>query len=325
MEDKMMEFKVQFTKEGKPYHRHLTKDEELECGNRVQNMVAAKKELSNLGEDADRMTVNKLHQTIRAGENAVEIMTLANIGLVTKIADSYKRSYPGASELHDVIQDGMAGLLKAIHRYDPKMGNKLSTFATHWIYQSIARQGNTVSRLVRLPENRISELIQINRMHREHETQGISSTESERIIKNSIGLSDEDFRSIRNASGTTVSLDKHVGDDDDSRTLGDILSFDDKKDSSEETYVKQDAHQVLLDGLSELTNIQRDIIAATFEIIYPEQEEQIVHQKKRQTMKSVSRKHKLSADDANRELSTALIKVKSYLTDRGFGVEDVLN
>ena len=93
-------------------------------------------------------------------ESAREKMITANLRLVVKIAQEY--SNLGLSLL-DLINEGNIGLMKAVERFDPNKGGKLSTYASWWIKQSIKRALANQSKTIRLPIHMVDRVTQIRR------------------------------------------------------------------------------------------------------------------------------------------------------------------
>lgn len=91
-----------------------------------------------------------LFEVVEMSEEARQQLILANTRLVVSIAKAYQgRGLP----LADLIQEGNLGLLKAVDRFDPTRGVRLSTYATWWIRQSITRAAGNLGRTIRLPIN----------------------------------------------------------------------------------------------------------------------------------------------------------------------------
>ena len=88
-------------------------------------------------------------------------MIRANLRLVVKIAQDYA-SY--GLPVTDLISEGNIGLMKAVERFDPGKGGKLSTYAAWWIKQSIKRALANQSKTIRLPVHLVDKLSKMRRM-----------------------------------------------------------------------------------------------------------------------------------------------------------------
>jgi len=98
----------------------------------------------------------KLARRIKRGDKeARAIMIRSNLRLVVKIARDYSNF---GLPLLDLISEGNIGLMKAVERFDPKKGGKLSTYAAWWIKQSIKQDLTKKSRTIRLPSNIVETL-----------------------------------------------------------------------------------------------------------------------------------------------------------------------
>lgn len=91
-------------------------------------------------------------------------MIEANLRLVVSIANKYRHS---RLELADLVQAGNLGLMKAVDKFDFRQGNKLSTYATWWIRQSITRHIADSARTIRLPVHVVEKLNKVNRISRD--------------------------------------------------------------------------------------------------------------------------------------------------------------
>src|SRR5271169_5806277 len=103
----------------------------------------------------------RLAARIKKGDKkAREHMIKANLRLVVKIA----RDYEGIGlPLLDLISEGNIGLMKAVERFDPKKGGKLSTYAAWWIKQSIKRALANQAKTIRLPVHLVDKISKMRR------------------------------------------------------------------------------------------------------------------------------------------------------------------
>lgn len=109
-----------------------------------------------------RLLVDRL-QSLEERENARRILIESNLRLVLNIAKQYR--YMGIP-FSDLISEGNIGLMTAIDKFDPSMGNRLSTYATWWIRQRILRFIISNQSIIRVPEHIVDK---INRLRRETE------------------------------------------------------------------------------------------------------------------------------------------------------------
>lgn len=116
----------------------------------------------------DLLTVKQeieLAKKIKRGDKkARDLMIRANLRLVVKIAHDYARY---GLPLLDLISEGNIGLMKAVERFDPKKGGKLSTYAAWWIKQAIKRALANQSKTVRLPAHLVDKISRMRRAERE--------------------------------------------------------------------------------------------------------------------------------------------------------------
>lgn len=302
--------------------KYLSKEEELYLGGLIQNMLKANatlKELSVGGENSlSKDESLHLDETVRKGVIAVEKLVEANVDLVRGRAHAFKSRYPGAPEIDDLIQEGMTGLMTAVYKYDPAQGNKFSTLAYYWIIQAIGRGTNKTGRLVRLPENRVSDFINISRVRTEFEESGLTNSEINRMVMEKTGLSFGEIVDITNAASTPASLNKVVNSGDDSaKELIDYVGQEQASESSEDLVVKTELFNILNERLDEMTEVARDIISSSFMMDGLST--------KPLTNKQVREKHNLSAPKFKKILHESLVSLRGDLGDLGIQFEDFLD
>jgi RNA polymerase primary sigma factor len=151
---------------------------------------------------------------IRAGdEQARERMIKANLRLVVKIAREYE-DY--GVPLLDLINEGNIGLMKAVERFDPSKGAKLSTYAAWWIKQAIRRALSNQSKTIRLPVHVGDKLLHMRRASARLEDElGREPTDEELGFE--LDLTPARVSALRRASLTPASLDAQIGNDDGKR------------------------------------------------------------------------------------------------------------
>lgn len=153
----------------------------------------------------------KLAARIKRGDKkAREHMIKANLRLVVKIA----RDYEGIGlPLLDLISEGNIGLMKAVERFDPSKGGKLSTYGSWWIKQSIKRALANQSKTIRLPVHLVDKISKMRRAAmRLQEELGREPTDEE--LAEELDLTPARVRMMRRASIRPASLDAPIGDDD---------------------------------------------------------------------------------------------------------------
>ena len=146
----------------------------------------------------------------KGDKKAREEMIKANLRLVVKIAHDYENY---GLPLLDLINEGNIGLMKAVERFDPAKGGKLSTYGSWWIKQAIKRALANQSKTIRLPVHLVDKLARIRRTAVQmQELLGREPTDDELAEK--MGISASRIAQIRTAAIRPASLDAPIGDND---------------------------------------------------------------------------------------------------------------
>src|SRR6188768_3289995 len=137
-------------------------------------------------------------------------MIKANLRLVVKIAQDYANY---GLPLLDLISEGNIGLMKAVERFDPSKGGKLSTYGSWWIKQSIKRALANQSKTIRLPVHLVDKISKMRRVAMKlQEEIGREPTDEE--LGEEMGMSPSRVAQMRTAAIRPASLDAPIGDDD---------------------------------------------------------------------------------------------------------------
>lgn len=163
---------------------------------------------------------NELAVYIKQGDpEAIERMVKCNLRLVVKIA----RNYAGLGvPLMDLIAEGNIGLMKAVERFDPEKGGKMSTYGSWWIKQGIKRALTNQSKTIRLPSHLLEKLNRIRAFSHEYHEQ-FGHEPNNREIAEHMGVKPGQIAHWKAMSFNPTSLDAPIGDDD-GGSFSDLLS-----------------------------------------------------------------------------------------------------
>jgi len=207
-------------------------------------------------ETPESMAAQMLIIQQRHGEydKAMRDLSGGNLRLVVSIAKKYRNR--GMTFL-DLIQEGNTGLMRAVDKYEYRRGYKFSTYATWWIRQAITRAIADQARTIRVPVHMIETMTRLRAASRTL-LQDIGREPTVEEMAELAGVPMEEARRVMRISRQPISLDKPIGESDDS-AFGDFL-----EDRSKDSPVSNAASEMLKDKidivLKTLTYREREII-----------------------------------------------------------------
>src|SRR5437763_2708062 len=201
----------------------------------------------------------ELARKIKKGDaEAREQMISSNLRLVVTIAHDYANL---GLPLLDLISEGNIGLTKAVERFDPTKGAKLSTYAAWWIKQSIKRALANQSKTIRLPVHLVDKIAKVRRVSLQMSDElGREPTDEE--LGEEIGIASGKVAQLKSLGIRPTSLDAAIGDDD-SAEFSEIIRDEDAETPFELLRDKNLLHE--MDGLLDvLDKREKKIIAQRF-------------------------------------------------------------
>ncbi|WP_327297065.1 sigma-70 family RNA polymerase sigma factor [Streptomyces sp. NBC_01197] len=281
----------------------LDAEKEVELSQTIEAGVYAQRILDGSVQSvAGGASRDELEALVAAGERAKDVFIRSNLRLVVAVA----RRYPRAGlPLLDLIQEGNAGLVRAVEKFDYAKGFKFSTYATWWIRQAITRSIADQSRTIRLPVHLVEELGRIRRVQREFNREHGRDPEHEEIAAE-LDTKPERVSDVLDWARDPVSLNMPV-DDQGETQFGDLLE-DTSAVSPEQSVMTLLRSEELDELIGRLDHRTASIIKMRFGI----------DDGRERTLTEVGKEHGLTRERIRQIEKHALLELKKMADDVGF-------
>ncbi|MHC4305104.1 MAG: RNA polymerase sigma factor RpoD [Planctomycetota bacterium] len=204
--------------------------------------------------------VGEIEMVFNEYEQAKRDLSGGNLRLVVSIAKKYRnRGLP----FLDIIQEGNTGLMRAVDKYEYKRGYKFSTYATWWIRQAITRAIADHARTIRVPVHMIETMSKLRTIQK-HLVQELGREPTIVEIADRADMSIDETRRVMKISRHPVSLDRPVGESEDSH-FGDFIE-DERQVAPSETATGEMLRSRINDVLKTLTYREREILKLRYGI-----------------------------------------------------------
>ncbi|MEU7056766.1 sigma-70 family RNA polymerase sigma factor [Streptomyces sp. NPDC046197] len=275
---------------------------EVELSQIIEAGVFARQILDGYEESRTEAGREELEALVAEGERAKDVFIRSNLRLVVAVARRYPRS---GLPLLDLIQEGNAGLVRAVEKFDYRKGFKFSTYATWWIRQAITRSIADQSRTIRLPVHLVEELGRIRRVQREFNRENGRDPEPAEIAAE-LGSAPERVSDVLDWARDPVSLNMPV-DDAGETQFGDLLE-DTSAVSPEQSVLTLLRSEELDDLIGRLDQRTASIIKMRYGI----------EDGRERTLTEVGKEHGLTRERIRQIEKHALLELKKLARDTGF-------
>ncbi|MER5734380.1 MULTISPECIES: sigma-70 family RNA polymerase sigma factor [unclassified Streptomyces] len=277
---------------------------EVELSQTIEAGVYAQQILDGEVEDTEAAGASReeLEALVAEGERAKDLFIKSNLRLVVAVARRYPRS---GLPLLDLIQEGNAGLVRAVEKFDYAKGFKFSTYATWWIRQAITRSIADQSRTIRLPVHLVEELGRIRRVQREFNREHGREPEPAEVAEE-LGSTPERVTDVLDWARDPVSLNMSV-DDEGETQFGDLLE-DTSAISPEQSVLTLLRSEELDDLIDKLDHRTASIIRMRYGI----------EDGRERTLTEVGKEHGLTRERIRQIEKHALLELKKMARDTGF-------
>lgn len=244
---------------------------------------------------------NALAARIRKGDaKAREQMIKANLRLVVKIAKEYENY---GLPLLDLINEGNIGLMKAVEKFDPRKGAKLSTYGSLWIKQSIRRALANQSKTIRLPVHIVDKIAKMRKIVM-HYQEAFSRNPTDEELAEELGLAIHWIAQMRSSSQRPTSLDAPINEDE-KASFGEVVA-DDKMETAYEHLAQKTTVEMLNELVADLDPRESAILRYRFGLDGLDE----------RTLEEVGKEFGVTRERIRQLQNIALIKLRKRLEER---------
>jgi RNA polymerase sigma factor (sigma-70 family) len=202
---------------------------------------------------------SKLQALVERGARAKAIFIESNLRLVASIAKLYRGQ---GVDFLDLLQEGVLGLVRAVEKFDWRLGYKFSTYATWWIRQSVQRAVDNQAGLIRIPVHIRERMRNLKRQRRKLAAElGREPTLTELAERSGFDRAEVAF--LHDLEADVISLDRPIGDDPDGLRLADLLD-DGRPDEFELVLAESADRELVAQFLDLLTTREREVLIRRF-------------------------------------------------------------
>jgi len=242
----------------------------------------------------------------RGNRKARQKLICSNLRLVVKIAMSYLNL---GLPLLDLISEGNIGLMKAVDRYDPNKGGRLSTYAAWWIKQSIMRALANQAKTIRLPTHIVDKLCRMRKVQQKLTAEYGRQPAIDELAE-ALEVEPETIRFWKRLGNHPSSLDAPNGPDD-TRTYGETLICDYGSTPFDEVSAKQ-AHEDLNQLIDQLSPRERTIIRDRFGL----------NGSRKRTLEDIGMEFNITRERVRQIQRSAISALREMMNDREKTVSD---
>jgi len=239
-------------------------------------------------------------RVLKGDEAARQHMIQANLRLVVRIAKDYDNF---GLPLMDLISEGNFGLIKAVERFDPDKGGKLSTYAAWWIKQAIKRALASNGKTIRLPVHMVDRIAQMRRVSNQLAKELEREPTNDEIAQ-AMDIPLSKVVHMKSVANRAASLDQPVGEDGDA-TLGDLVKDESARSPFENLRGKSDLTEIA-EMLAHLEPREAEVITLRFGL----------NGESPLTLEEVGEVFKLTRERVRQLQQSALMQLRRMMTER---------